>query len=70
MIYVTFFTGKDGRMELNQFRALCEAYDYDPETVECAAKELGYFYSPVYGTIMLIDMIGFEFPFEIYDVMK
>jgi len=71
MIYVKFFDGREGRMSIDLFRELCVKCDYDAEQVEEAAKKLGYVYYPeTVFEMRLIDMIGFEFPNEVYEVMK
>lgn len=67
MLYTKCFTDKNGRMAMDHFRAICEAVDYDPEQVLCLAEKLGYSFQNILG-LELIDLIGFEFPYEIYDV--
>ena len=66
-IYLTFFTGEDGRMPQETFRHLCKQCAFDAECVELQANILGYTFQPeACFNIPLIDMIGFEFPYEVY----
>lgn len=67
-MFVKFFIGNDGRMSIEMFRQLCIQYAFDAECVELQANVLGYkFYPEMCFNIPLIDMIGFEFPYEVYD---
>jgi len=70
-MYVKFFDGPEGRMSIDVFRYICMACDYDAECVQCKAKKRGYtYYAECVFGMALIDMIGFEYPFEVYDVRK
>ena len=66
-IYMKFFTGEEGRMPQEMFRHLCKQCAFNAECVEEQANILGYtFDKEECFNIPLIDMIGFEFPFEVY----